>query len=116
MNKTQAQALNKKLIAAVNKILEVEGLETKTRLVWSSNKVKFTVEATTQEAKNTDLLQWTEIYGFDYKLGQEFKVGGMTLTLVEYKTRGQKFNWVARCAKNGKSYKLTTNQVKAALV
>ena len=116
MNKKQAEALNKKLIAAVNEVLKAEGFEAKTKMVWSTDDIKFTVQAATKEAKNNDLLEWVKVYGLNYQLGQEFKVAGKTLTLVEYKTRGQKYQWTARCAKDGKCYKLTTDQIKAALV
>ena len=116
MNKTEAQLLNKKLADAVNKVLKDEGLEGKTKMVWSTNgEIKFTVDAASKETKKNELIQWTKAYCFTYKEGQKFKVAGKTLVLHEYKTRGRKFQWTARCFEDGKIYKLTTDQVRAAL-
>lgn len=117
MNKQQAQALQKKLTAAITKVLKEEGLdEPRTKMVWATNgKIKYSVEAIGKEAKDDELITWTQVYGFTYKAGQEFKMAGKTLVLTEYKTRGRKFQWVARCLEDQKLYKLTTDQVKTAL-
>lgn len=115
MNKAQATQIHQELNAAVKAVLAAHGLDSKTKMTWStSGEVKFNVTAKTEEAANDNVKLFAKVEcGIDYN-GEQFTLAGKKLTLVDYNRRARTYPFVAE-GTNGKRYKLSAEQVSNAL-
>lgn len=118
-NKTNLRQMNAEIESALKQIASKYGLEVKlgnTRFSKQNASSKFELmtigdsgNIMTKEA--LDFNRYKNYKDIRANLGDSFQFNGNTYTIVGYKARSHKYPILAKCAEDGKTYKLPINTV-----